>query len=159
MSFLKKLKLASFEPLDALSNREPCPQCNRMCKYYCYVCFKAVGGYDSQIPVLDLPVKVTILSHPKEKKSKSSVVPVKIIAQQYVDFVTSADAPDLLAGSDLEADQVAILFPGEKATEVTEMSPEQLHRLKRVVIIDSTWNQTNRYLTSPLTKRHPMVKI
>ena len=55
--------------------------------------------------------------------------------------------------------RVAILFPGETATEVTDMTPEQLSRLKRVVIIDSTWNQTKRYLDSDLITRHPMVKI
>ena len=59
----------------------------------------------------------------------------------------------------LEADQVAILFPGENATEVTELNAEQLERLKRVVIIDSTWNQTKRYMHSEMIKRHPMVKI
>ena len=139
VSFLKKLKLASFAPLENLEGRVKCPSCNRVCKYYCYLCFKAVGGYDAELPKLDLPVKVTLLSHPKEKKSKSSVVPVKILAQEHVDFVSSADAPDLLLGSDLEVDQVAILFPGESATEVTDMTPEELHRIKRVVIIDSTW--------------------
>lgn len=96
-----------------------------MSKYYCFQCYCAVGDYVA--PKLDLPVKVTILSHPKEKKSKSSVVPVKILAQEHIDFVSTVDAPDLLAhaGEDgLEADQVAILFPGENATEVTEMSAE-----------------------------------
>ena len=95
-----------------------------MSKYYCFQCFCAVGDYDENIPKLDLPVNVTILSHPKEKKSKSSVVPVKIIAPEFVDFVTSNEAPDLLDQTDLEADQVAILFPGDDAIEVTEMSPE-----------------------------------
>ena len=159
VSFLKNLKLAPFTPLEALSERIPCPMCNRMSKYYCFQCFCSVGDYDDQIPKLELPVKVTILSHPKEKKSKSSVVPVKILAPQYVDFLPAVEAPDLLKDSDLDVDQVAILFPGENATEVTELSGEQLARLKRVVIIDSTWNQTKRYMNSDLIKRHPMVKI
>ena len=77
VSFLKQLKLTSFAPLDGLT-RLPCPKCTRMSKYYCFLCYCAVGDYEP--PQLDLPVKVTILSHPKEKKSKSSVVPVKILA-------------------------------------------------------------------------------
>ena len=96
VSFLKKLKLASFAPLDALKEREPCQGCQRMCKFYCYQCMVAVGGYEADMPKLDLPVKVTILSHPKEKKSKSSAIPVKILAQEHIDFVSAIEAPDLV---------------------------------------------------------------
>lgn len=32
------------------------------------------------VPNLALPVKVTVISHPMEKKSKSSIIPAKIIA-------------------------------------------------------------------------------
>ena len=90
------------------------------------------------MPQLDLPVKVTILSHPKEKKSKSSVVPAKILAPDHVDFVSAVDAPDFLADGST-SDQVAVLFPGESAVEVTDMSEAELRNLKRVIIIDSTW--------------------
>ena len=124
---MTKLKLASFAPLDALASRMPCPKCDKMRKYYCFECYCAVGDYEADIPKLDLPVKVTILSHPKEKKSKSSVVPVKILAPEHVDFVHNADAPDFIARyaeEGLEADQVAILFPGENATDVTELNEE-----------------------------------
>ena len=90
------------------------------------------------MPRLDLPVNVTILSHPKELKSKSSVVPVKILAPDQVDFVISEEVPDFLADGSKQ-DEVAVLFPGENAVEVTDMSEEELRKLKRVVIIDSTW--------------------
>ena len=129
-----------------------------MCKYYCYQCFRVIGGYEAQVPRLDLPVKVTLLSHPKEKKSKSSVIPVKLLAPDQVDFVSSAEAPDLLAdGSDPR--DIAVLFPSEDAVEVTEMSESELRSLKRVVIIDSTWNQCKRYVVSDNIKRLRKVKI
>jgi len=35
---------------------------------------------DLDTPKLDLPVQVTVISHPKEKVSKSSIIPAKIIA-------------------------------------------------------------------------------
>ena len=73
------------------------------------------------MPRLDLPVNVTILSHPKELKSKSSVVPVKILAPDQVDFVISEEVPDFLADG-AKQDEVAVLFPGENAVEVTDMS-------------------------------------
>ena len=116
VSFLKKLKLASFAPLDALTEREACPSCSRMSKYYCFQCFLPVGGYDADIPRLELPVKVTLLSHPKEKKSKSSVIPIKILAPEHVDFVSSVDAPDFLEGGTIEPQDIAVLFPSDDAT-------------------------------------------
>ena len=127
-----------------------------MSKYYCYKCLRPVGDYD--IPIMNLPVKVTILSHPKEKKSKSSVVPAKILAPDHVEFVSQVDAPDFLADGST-ADEVAVLFPGESATEVTEMSVEELTKLKSVILIDSTWGQTKRYVASENIKKLKMVKI
>ena len=110
-----------------------------MCKYYCYQCFLPVGNYESQIPRLELPIKVTILSHPKEKKSKSSVVPIKILSPEHVDFITNIEAPNFLEdGTDPK--DIAVLFPSDDAIEVTDITQEELRSLKRVIIIDSTWN-------------------
>ena len=121
ISFLKKLQLASFAPLEALQDRIPCPNCARMSKYYCYQCFLPVGDYEAQIPRLELPVKVTILSHPKEKKSKSSVVPIKILSPEHVDFISNAEVPNFLEdGTDPK--DIAVLFPSDDATEVTDMT-------------------------------------
>ena len=47
IGYLKKLKLASFAPLERLEGRMACPSCKRMSKYYCYQCFTVIGGYDS----------------------------------------------------------------------------------------------------------------
>ena len=143
VSFLKKLKLASFAPIEAMKDRIKCPLCNRMSKYYCFQCMAVVGDYSP--PQIDLPVKVTLLSHPKEKKSKSSVIPIKILAPDHVDFISSVDAPDFLAdGTDPK--DIAVLFPSEDATEVTSMSEAELRSLKRVIIIDSTWGQCKQYV-------------
>ena len=43
------------------------------------------------VPDLPLPVKVTVISHPKEKKSKSSIIPAKIIAPSDVEIIHTAD--------------------------------------------------------------------
>jgi hypothetical protein len=37
-----------------------------------------------QAPHLRLPIKVTVISHPKEKVSKSSIIPAKIVAPEDV---------------------------------------------------------------------------
>ena len=63
---------------------------------------------------------------------------MKLLSPDKVDYVSSAEAPDLLAdGSD--PNDIAVLFPSEDAVEVTEMSEAELRSLKRVVLIDSTW--------------------
>ena len=37
-------------------------------------------------------------------------------------------------------DNVVLLFPAEDAIDVNSMSHEDLEKIKRVVLIDSTWN-------------------
>ena len=110
------------------------------------------------MPRLDLPVKVTLLSHPKEKKSKSSVMPMKLLSPDKVDYVSSAEAPDFLTDG-TDPNDIAVLFPSEDAVEVTEMSEAELRSLKRVVLIDSTWNQCKRYIVSDNIKCLRKVKI
>jgi len=43
------------------------------------------------VPNLPLPVKVTVISHPMEKKSKSSIIPAKIIAPNDVEIHHTVD--------------------------------------------------------------------
>jgi hypothetical protein len=42
-----------------------------------------------------------------------------------------------------------LLFPAEDARDVSTMSHEELNKIKRVVLIDSTWNQTKHFLRQP----------
>lgn len=37
-------------------------------------------------------------------------------------------------------DEVVLLFPSEDAVEVTSMKEEELKKIKRVMLIDCTWN-------------------
>ena len=47
-----------------------------------------------EVPKLKLPVDVTIIRHPKEKKSKSSVIPSKILAPDNVEIIHTIDVPE-----------------------------------------------------------------
>ena len=78
LDFMKKLRLAPFTALEQQATRVECPKCKKSCKYYCYICMVPVME-TSGFPELDLPINVTVISHPKEKKSKSSIIPSKII--------------------------------------------------------------------------------
>ena len=160
IGFLKKLKLASFEPLERmnLEERQYCPKCKKSCKFYCYQCIIPIGPHSGSFPKLQLPVDVTIISHPKEKKSKSSSIPQMVIAPDNIKLISTADAPVIRQPED-SYDSVVLLFPGEYAKEMTDLSEAELKAIKKVVIIDSTWNQTRRYMYSENIRDLKMVKI
>ena len=79
---------------------------------------------EENVPKMDLPVDVTILRHPKEKKSKSSVIPSKILAPNQVEILHTLDVPDQTAGYGEDPNAVVLMFPSDDATEITEMSRE-----------------------------------
>lgn len=60
---------------------------------------------------------------------------------------------------DEQYDEVVLLFPAEDAVEVTSMKEEELKKIKRVVLIDSTWNQTKNFLKQDSFKELKKVKI
>ena len=51
------------------------------------------------------------------------------------------------------------MFPSDDATEITTMTKEELSRIKKVVLIDSTWSQTRYYLRQPNITKLKMIKI
>ena len=60
-SFLDKLNLASFSPLERMNAKERgiCPKCKAHRKFFCYDCQIALDG-GVGIPRLKLPVDVTV---------------------------------------------------------------------------------------------------
>lgn len=98
------------------------------------------------------------MRHPKEKISKSSIVPSKILAPDHVEIKHELEITPILGDSD-PFDSVVLLFPTDDAKEVTSMSQEELSAIKRVVIIDCTWNQTKHFLRQPNLMKLKKVKI
>lgn len=39
-----------------------------------------------------------------------------------------------------------LMFPSDHAQEITKMDADDLRKIKRVILIDSTWSQTRYYL-------------
>ena len=81
LAFLKNLKLSPFDPLEKVEGRVECPKCKKSCKMFCCNCMVSMV---EPTPHLRLPVKVTVISHPKEKVSKSSIIPAKVVAPEDV---------------------------------------------------------------------------
>ena len=111
VQFLKNLCLSSFAPLDEMTERVDCPKCGKSCKYYCCNCIESV--VKSGLPKLNLPLKVTVIKHPKEKVSKSSILPVKLLAHNQVEILSTLEVPVLRESDNF--DEVVLLFPGDQA--------------------------------------------
>ena len=94
-TFVKKLNLHSFDCMRALYEKErgECPKCKAKRKFYCYDCILPVND-PSELPRLNLPVDVTVIRHPKEKRSKSSIISSSIIAPDNIEILHTVNVPD-----------------------------------------------------------------
>jgi len=146
---LENLNISSHEPLEQ-AERTTCPKCNRKRKYLCYDCEL---GLVEDIPQVELPVKVQILKCKKEPRSKSSAVPGAVLSPnvEVIDCLPSS-VPEFSPGT-------VLVYPGESATPIWEMSKEALSSIKSAVFIDSTWRQTFAMLNSGSLDKLPMVKL
>ena len=86
------------------------------------------------------------IRHPKEKKSKSSVISSKVLAPDNVEILHEIEIPEEVIGKDKERGEVVLMFPSEQAKDISAMTKEELLKIKRVILIDSTWSQTKYYL-------------
>jgi len=118
-----------------------CPKCKQLRKYFCYDCYLILGDI-SQIPQLKLEVKVDIIHHPKELKSKSTAMHARVIAPDDVTVHEFPDFPDYTQTKD----EVLLLFPSTKAKFIEDMDITALQKVKKIVVVDSTWQQTKHIL-------------
>ena len=68
------------------------------------------------------------------------------------------DAPVLRAPED-DYDSVVILFPSADAVDLAKMPEDELKKIKRVYLIDCTWNQTAHFLKQDNIQMIKKVKI
>ncbi|KAJ1985085.1 hypothetical protein H4R34_000262 [Dimargaris verticillata] len=120
--------------LDACITRQPCPQCHKPVKYFCYRCYTVVNVEPSVIPEVTLPVSLTILKHPKEKDGKSTAVHAKIIAPRYTQILDFPSKDSTLP----DPGRSVLLFPGPDSCRLANMDPTTFDT---VVVIDGTWSQ------------------
>jgi hypothetical protein len=113
---LKNLQLASFDPFLKLSGRVECKLCKKSCKFYCCNCIESCVDQ----PTMKLPIKVTVISHPKEKVSKSSIIPAKLVAPDDVTILSTTEVPAWTESND----EIVLLFPGDTATKMTELTTD-----------------------------------
>jgi len=131
------------------TSRSDCKQCCRSRKYYCATCACPVGDA-SIVPQVSLPFTLHIIRHPREKASKSSAVPARIVAPKHVQLHDFPHIPPL------QKDRTVILFPSPDAISMKDVNWE---KTDAVVLIDCTWYQTQEMLHHADLQGMPHVRI
>jgi len=136
----KDMKISDCRVLDDVGDRSACPQCHKSRKYFCYVCFLPVIELQGKIPQLNLPVHIDIIKHRREIDGKSTAAHAAVLAPKHVSIYTYPDIPDY----DSE-ENVLLVYPGKHAKTLPELFDNRKCPnlpFKKVVFIDSTWNQS-----------------
>ncbi|ELR13901.1 DTW domain containing 1, putative [Acanthamoeba castellanii str. Neff] len=129
---------------------DDCERCNAMFKFYCYDCILPVGNITDQIPHVPLPVSCDILYHPTERRSKSTALHAKILSPELVSVHTFPDLPDY------NPDEVFLLYPSKDAKNIEDID---VSKMKKLVVIDSTWQKAKTILRDERVSKLPCVKI
>ena len=130
-----------------------CPKCNKVNnnnKIYCYTCLVLVGNAETNcVPRVELPIKLDILRHPKELKTKSTALHAQVICRS--DQVRTVELPQVDELTGIDPETTLLLFPTKDAKLLEEIP--DLDKIQRVVVIDSTWQQANAVLRSELCQK------
>ena len=130
-----------------------CRQCqssNNNNKIYCYKCLVPVGKpEENALPRVDLPIKLDILRHPKELRTKSTALHAGILCPK--EMVRIEELPNESKLSEIDPEKTLLLFPTADSTTLEEIP--DLNTIERVVVVDSTWQQANSVLRSDLCQR------
>ncbi|CAO3648514.1 unnamed protein product [Cunninghamella echinulata] len=139
------LKTSDDTILHETTERYKCPNCEKTVKYFCYRCFNVVGIDESQIPTLQLPVKLDVIKHEKEIDGKSTAIHAKVLAPNDVTLYGYSDIPTYE-----QPERTLLLFPGPNAKTLKEIPRESFDR---IVVLDGTWRQATR-----MAKETPQLK-
>ena len=131
---MEGLKLHSFEGLEKVEGRQICQKCKGSRKFYCYDCLVPLID-QSAYPQVELPIHITVMRHPKEKISKSSIVNTKILSPDCVDVISGPENTP-----EFDPEETVLIFPREDAIPLKSMPVEEVKKIKKAVLIDCTWN-------------------
>ncbi|EPT25591.1 DTW domain-containing protein [Toxoplasma gondii TgCatPRC2] len=166
-SLRSKAEQPTGDPTSSVSKkptrRHICEGCGHSRSFWCGSCHCAVGSPEARarIPRLQLPLTFHIVRHPKEKASKSSAVPLGIVAPDQVHIHTFPDLPPSLfpgrSSVDKSSEQqdrkefkrgkrLHVLLPDDDATPIDRVNWDEV---EGCVLLDCTWFQV------PGLRRHP----
>jgi len=146
------LKLASFEPLKALTSRSVCPKCNAKRKFFCYDCYLPLVKDPALTPHVDLPIICDVVHYATESQSKSTALHAKVMAG---DSVRIHPFPSETL-HEWDPEDTVLLFPSPGAVSVKDLD---FKKVKHVVFLECQWHNAKRILAEPKIARLPHVKI
>lgn len=76
-----------------------------------------------------------------------------------MEIVHAVEFPEDVVNQYKEPGEVVLMFPSEEAQDISAMSKEELQKIKRVILIDSTWSQTRYYVRQPVLRKIKHIKI
>ncbi|GIL75732.1 hypothetical protein Vretimale_15281 [Volvox reticuliferus] len=141
------LQLAPMDSLYNYKERMKCLKCGRLRAHYCYDCLQPLVPF----PHVDLPFRVSIVTHHEEKASKNTGVQAAILARDQVDLHDMSHTP-----TDVEPSRCAVLFPSDTALEVEQLEPDSIDRL---FIIDSRWKKANSLMRTETFRTMRAVRL
>ncbi|RUS76681.1 hypothetical protein EGW08_015571 [Elysia chlorotica] len=171
--------ISDWEFLDTVDGRSACPLCGKSRKYFCYTCLIALPQIADRIPKVKLPVTVDIIKHPNEIDGKSTSCHAAVLAPDDVRVFTYPCIPDYDPHKDLASDVAKTenststdLVIGKKRcneqtlqtgdqTELPSKHPKLSLKVpfEKVVLIDSTWNQTRNIANDERLKNLTKVEL
>jgi hypothetical protein len=101
---------------------------------------------------VDFPFAVDVIFSDKVKKSTG--VHAKILAPEQVRI---CQFPEGVPAYD--RDTTVLVYPSEDATTLPAMSLEQLRGVKRVVLVDSSWEKSKKIMRHQSVQSLPCVKL
>ncbi|GLC43990.1 hypothetical protein PLESTB_000217400 [Pleodorina starrii] len=141
------LQLAPLDVLHTHKERIKCPKCGRSRAHYCYDCLQPLVPF----PQVDLPFRVSIVTHEHESASKNTGVQLAILAAGKVDMHSIAQVP-----TDVDPSRCVVLFPSDTALEVEQLEPDSIDRL---FIIDSRWKKAGELVRTDTFRAMRAVKL
>lgn len=136
---LWELRNDDFERAALTGDKAPCSKCGKKKKYFCEKCTELVGDA-SCIPSVRLPVEIAVIRDERENKAKSTATHAALVSKD-INIFTYPELPDGMTEDDAAAEESVLLFPSDTSVEVDELD---WSKVKRVLLIDSTWITCNQ---------------
>lgn len=130
-----------------ISKRTQCSKCGKCYLMYCPFCMLSLPLVNT--PIVHLPISLDIVHHPKENKQKSTAVHACVLSQdsRFYEFPIFPE---------YNPSETLVLFPSPDAKSLSEID---LSCFRKVVFIDSTWQQTFAIRTHPIILSLTKIKL
>eukprot|EP00760_Papus_ankaliazontas_P016956 PhM_4_TR16965/c0_g1_i1/m.22320 len=124
--------------LAEVEERDQCPKCGHRRKLYCYDCLTQTTPRAFPEKRLRLPLRVHVVLHPNERRSKATSLQAPIVCEQ--GNVSVMTYPEIPACSRDSPATTLLTFPS--STSTTMGNVPNLREMTDVVFIDCTWRQS-----------------